>query len=206
MSEAACRECRAVFVLRDRRQLYCTKTCKRRRISREWSRRNPRRVAGTTRCCERCFAWFVAMRKDKRYCSESCCKTASAVSWARKHPDRARANRSKYSKSHPDVILANKHRRRAREKAVGGSWRAPDLRVLRAVLGTACLAGADHAGPITWDHITPIALGGGNDPLNLQPLCRRCNSRKSWTSRVDYRSAAQKQAVTHAFADRRASS
>lgn len=31
---------------------------------------------------------------------------------------------------------------------------------------------------LTVDHIHPVALGGGDEPENLQTLCKRCNSRK----------------------------
>lgn len=31
----------------------------------------------------------------------------------------------------------------------------------------------------TIDHIVPISGGGTNDPLNLQPMCRSCNSTKN---------------------------
>ncbi|BBB00584.1 hypothetical protein RVR_10583 [Actinacidiphila reveromycinica] len=35
-----------------------------------------------------------------------------------------------------------------------------------------------HATDLTADHVTPKARGGGNEPDNLQVLCRACNSRK----------------------------
>jgi hypothetical protein len=34
---------------------------------------------------------------------------------------------------------------------------------------------------LTLDHVTPVLLGGSNEPDNLQTLCRRCNSRKGTT-------------------------
>lgn len=43
--------------------------------------------------------------------------------------------------------------------------------------GNICL----HCGTrqqLTVDHIWPVSLGGGDDPSNLQTLCRPCNSRK----------------------------
>lgn len=39
---------------------------------------------------------------------------------------------------------------------------------------------------LTIDHIVPIHLGGGNKLMNLQTLCRSCNSWKS-TKIIDYR-------------------
>lgn len=43
--------------------------------------------------------------------------------------------------------------------------------------GYACL----HCGSesnLSVDHIFPVSRGGGNEPDNLQTLCRTCNSRK----------------------------
>ncbi len=28
------------------------------------------------------------------------------------------------------------------------------------------------------DHVIPLALGGGDEPSNLQTMCRRCNTKK----------------------------
>lgn len=44
-----------------------------------------------------------------------------------------------------------------------------------------CGATADD-GPLTIDHVTPVALGGSNDPSNLVTACRDCNYGKGSTS------------------------
>jgi hypothetical protein len=36
------------------------------------------------------------------------------------------------------------------------------------------------------DHVTPTSRNGTDDPTNLQPLCKRCNSRKG-NRTIDYR-------------------
>lgn len=50
------------------------------------------------------------------------------------------------------------------------------------------LACSSCGGPLpgvgrTVDHIIPVALGGTNDPDNLQLLCLECNDRKTWEDR-----------------------
>lgn len=141
------------------------------------------------------------MRKDKKYCSDACCKTASAVAWAAANREKYRANQARYSATHPDIRAANKHRRRAREKLAPGRWTAKDAVVLRSILGTACLAQGDHGGPMSWDHVVPLARGGSNRPTNLQPLCRSHNSRKSCFFSTDYRTEDQVRELAAAFGD-----
>lgn len=67
---------------------------------------------------------------------------------------------------------------------------SPTLR--RAVLrrhGKVCLR-CGRGGPMTMDHIIPLALGGQTAVENLQPLCVACNRWKG--SRViDYRGGVQ---------------
>ena len=43
--------------------------------------------------------------------------------------------------------------------------------------GYSCIScGSEY--DLSVDHIYPVSRGGGNDPDNLQTLCRTCNSRK----------------------------
>lgn len=53
--------------------------------------------------------------------------------------------------------------------------------------GYACVLCGSHD-DLTLDHIIPVAVGGTNDPDNLQTMCRPCNSRKGvtqWPSSED---------------------
>ncbi len=51
------------------------------------------------------------------------------------------------------------------------------------------------------DHVQPVALGGGNAPSNLQPLCRSCNALRTGEARmVDYRPKGWQQLIEAALA------
>ena len=43
--------------------------------------------------------------------------------------------------------------------------------------GYSCISCGSES-DLSVDHIYPVSRGGGNDPDNLQTLCRTCNSRK----------------------------
>lgn len=66
------------------------------------------------------------------------------------------------------------------------------FQITQAVLGrpgTRCAyCGTDQ--DLTVDHIKPLALGGDDQPHNLQPLCRPCHTSKSARMRRLVRSQA----------------
>jgi 5-methylcytosine-specific restriction endonuclease McrA len=61
-------------------------------------------------------------------------------------------------------------------RPTGNSWRPKRILVLSRD-GYRCQACGSPAN-LQIDHITPIALGGSDDPSNLQTLCASCNGRK----------------------------
>lgn len=65
-------------------------------------------------------------------------------------------------------------------KAIG-THTPEEWKLLHDVFGRclACGVGCDEliGGTTTKDHILPVALGGCDCIANLQPICRRCNSR-----------------------------
>jgi 5-methylcytosine-specific restriction endonuclease McrA len=67
-----------------------------------------------------------------------------------------------------------------------GHYTAAEFKALCEEYGNACLRCGDKDAPLTPDHVIPLTLGGSNWISNIQPLCRRCNSRKN-IKIIDYR-------------------
>lgn len=106
--------------------------------------------------------------------------------------ERDRHNRQVWRRNNRDRYLLNKHRRRAAEKAGGGSYTEAQWRELVTLCGGQCLA-CGRIERLTVDHIVPVSKGGGNSIDNLQPLCFWCNSGKCNRNDADYRPEAIKQ-------------
>ena len=65
--------------------------------------------------------------------------------------------------------------------ALRAEWkRSPHRKRLRSEIaeGRHACAACETINDLTIDHIIPIDRGGTNDPINLQILCRSCNTRK----------------------------
>jgi 5-methylcytosine-specific restriction endonuclease McrA len=95
---------------------------------------------------------------------------------------------SVYSKT-PQVFLQVSHRRRARLIGAGGSYTESEWRELVDKYGHRCLrcGRPESEVKLTADHVVPLIKGGSNNIENIQPLCRRCNSRKQART-MDFRS------------------
>jgi 5-methylcytosine-specific restriction endonuclease McrA len=85
----------------------------------------------------------------------------------------------------PEDEKARKQRRRASLVEAQGTFSAQEWRELCESCNNVCLA-CGTAGPLSADHIRPLALGGSNSIDNIQPLCVPCNSSKALAV-IDYR-------------------
>lgn len=67
--------------------------------------------------------------------------------------------------------------RNPRERETGGRHTINEWEALLIFFGEKCLdCGSEDE--LTKDHVLPLKLGGLDEAINLQPLCRSCNSRK----------------------------
>lgn len=80
-----------------------------------------------------------------------------------------------------------KRRTRARNRSYLPIHTDAQWEALCTLLDQKC-AYCGQTGSLNRDHILPISKGGGDHILNIQPLCRVCNRRKS-TNDTDYRPA-----------------
>ena len=91
--------------------------------------------------------------------------------------------KKKWVQNNPEQIKIQKHRRRG---AVG-TFSKKDIDFLmksqrgKCVVCLASLLKGKHI-----DHITPIALGGTNNPTNLQLLCPKCNLNKGAKDPIEF--------------------
>ena len=107
--------------------------------------------------------------------------------YRQKNVELLREKASLYAKSNPLKRRASESHRRAKMSGSNGKHTASDIRKIHAQQGYKCACcGVDTKSKYHVDHIMPLALGGSNDPLNLQILCHLCNHQKSWRHPVDF--------------------
>jgi 5-methylcytosine-specific restriction endonuclease McrA len=95
-------------------------------------------------------------------------------------------NLRKWRHENPSKAAAQRNRNRAMRLECEGHYTAAEFKALCEEYGNVCLRCGDKGAPLTPDHVIPLSLGGSNWITNIQPLCRRCNSRKN-VKIIDYR-------------------
>jgi hypothetical protein len=80
----------------------------------------------------------------------------------------------------PELNAVMHANRRARQLAAGGTFTAEQVRELYKKQDGRCVYCPKYLPlqAMQRDHIMPLALGGSNDIINIQLLCRSCNQKK----------------------------
>jgi hypothetical protein len=192
-----CRGCEHVLPLdsfqnaertRDKRQSRC-REC---RNKRSRAQNNPALTEGEKACtkCGRTLSVseFHRNKNSKdglmNWCKE--CNRAHSTAWNQDHIEYKREYQAQWQRDNPALVKARYHRYRARLMSAPGDGWTPEQ--WQAVLDHyapdgKCLA-CGKKRKLTVDHVVMLQDGGANDITNVQPLCRRCNSRRE---SVDYR-------------------
>lgn len=92
-----------------------------------------------------------------------------------------------YYEEHTDIVIARKHRLRARKAGSVGEYTANQWHKLIEYYAPdgKCL-NCRKVSPLTVDHVIPLTKGGSNFISNLQCLCSACNTKKK-DQTTDYR-------------------
>lgn len=189
---------------RDGKRVYCKRCCKDQ--AQRWQAANPERVQEATRRWQKANPdkARVAARRwrdenpekvreaNRRWQEANPEKKREANRrWRDENPDKQRAAERRWRDENPEKVRASIERRKARLRENGGSHTEAQWLALVSAYGNRCVKCGVHAtltreGNLEKDHVQPVALGGSADVLNLQPLCKSCNSSKGATE-VDYR-------------------
>lgn len=111
---------------------------------------------------------------------------ARARAWRAAHPSLARARKRRYNSTHPGVVRGWTRRYRARKlSAPGGGFTGSQFAVLCEQYGNLCVCCGGQK-TLHADHVIPLSLGGPDTISNIQPLCKKCNSKKGIQT-IDYR-------------------
>lgn len=90
----------------------------------------------------------------------------------RKNRERRKRESRLYYARNRDRVKSRIHRRR--HGGQNGEWTMEEFEALCHEAGDRCVR-CGCEGPLTPDHILPLALGGSNEISNIQPLCVDCN-------------------------------
>lgn len=179
----------------------------RRRIGREWGRRNKESRAKYYRdnktkwsisskirytknpkpAIERAILWNKTNKKERVaiyqrwYAKHRKQIVWKYRTWRKENPIKSRERTNKYRKLHPEITKATAlhwaHKRRAWKLNVMATLTKKEWEEILAKYGNKCIR-CNTTENISMDHIVPLSRGGIHTKENVQPLCRSCNSKK----------------------------
>jgi 5-methylcytosine-specific restriction endonuclease McrA len=105
-----------------------------------------------------------------------------------KHAEERNAYQRAYGKRNREKLTHYTNQRRVRKLLAPGSHSEQEWQLIKQYYGYRCLCcgKVEPEIQLTRDHIVPLGAGGSDVIENIQPLCARCNSKKS-TKVIDYR-------------------
>lgn len=148
--------------------------------------RDKGRPHGASNYCRECRMQYEREWREQnpeRAKERAAQKTRKAIEWQLRNPEQTLAIRARYrQRRRAEIRMSDQARRSGGTDLTAERWAE-----IVASYGGRCLA-CGTTKEITMDHIVPISLGGKTESANVQPLCRRCNSKK-WAKIIDFRPA-----------------
>lgn len=100
--------------------------------------------------------------------------------------EKVNARARDWGRRHPEYNAARAAQRRTKRREPHAITPAGVLDLLKKQKGKCAACRRDIRKAFTLDHIIPVAAGGGNEPSNIQLLCRWCNSEKHTKHAVEF--------------------
>ena len=148
---------------------------------RKMATRTPEDLA---RMRERSKEWYLRNRdirpdqqRARRMADVAAYKEGQRKSY-QKHREERLVKGREYYDNNKEKAFAKTAKRREIKAGVGGSHTENDVRRIFNQQKGRCAGCGERLGKFHRDHIMPLALGGSNDAINIQLLCKPCNLRK----------------------------
>ena len=104
--------------------------------------------------------------------------------WYQRNRDQALENSREWSRA--NRARKNAYQRARQYKVDTRSWQESDFATAQQLLEGLC-AYCGVTGPLTLDHVVPLARGGAHRIENLVAACKPCNSRKGARDELEFR-------------------
>ena len=105
------------------------------------------------------------------------------------NPGAVKVYAKQYRKSNPEKATMWVNSYRSREKRADGECSPQEWAAILEEFGHCCAYCLRHesvVGKLSVDHMDPLSRGGTNEPENLVPACRPCNSSKSSKNLLEF--------------------